>query len=204
MTAYLYLVPRLQIRQINDHLIWFGTEIDTILALLKQSMKKIITLLLVLISLTTLAQTDTATATLPEISLKNVDGEDVQLADYGRNGKITVISFWATWCKPCIKELKNVNDLLDDWIEAYDMELVAISLDDSRNAVKVKPMVNAFNWDFDILLDPNGEVQRAMNVANPPVTFLIDQNGTIVYTHTGYVEGDEYELEDHIRKLMQK
>ena len=54
--------------------------------------------------------------------------------------------------------------------------------------------------DFDILLDLNGDVQRAMNVANPPVTFLIDQNGKIVYTHTGYVEGDEYELEEKIKE----
>lgn len=167
-------------------------------------MKNILTILIVFLSLGAFAQTDTATATLPEISLKNVDGEDIQLADYGKNEKITVISFWATWCKPCIKELKNINGLLEEWVEEYDMELVAISVDDSRNAVKVKPMVNAFNWDFDILLDPNGDVQRAMNVANPPVTFLIDQNGTIVYTHTGYVEGDEYELEDHIKELTEK
>ncbi len=165
-------------------------------------MKNILTLLIVISSFGAFAQNDSATATLPEISLKSVDGEDIMLADYGTNNKITVISFWATWCKPCIKELKNINGLLEEWIDEYDMELVAISVDDSRNAVKVRPMVNAFNWDFDVLLDPNGNVQRALNVANPPVTFLIDQNGKIVYTHTGYVEGDEYELEDHIKRLI--
>ncbi len=166
-------------------------------------MKNILTTLIVILSLSAFAQNDSTAATLPEISLKSVDGEDIQLADYGNNNKITVISFWATWCKPCIKELKNINGLLDEWIEEYDMELVAISVDDSRNTVKVRPMVNAFNWDFDILLDPNGDVQRALNVANPPVTFLIDQNGRIVYTHTGYVEGDEYDLEDHIKELVE-
>lgn len=166
-------------------------------------MKKIITLLLVLSYTTiTLGQTDTALATLPDVTLKNIEGSDVNIADYGQNGKITVISFWATWCKPCIKELKNVDEHLEDWKEAYDMELVAVSVDDSRNFPKVKPMVNAFNWDFDILLDPNGDLQRALNVVNPPVTFLIDQNGNIVYTHTGYVEGDEYELEEQIKKLV--
>ena len=141
---------------------------------------------------------------LPEITLKNIDGKDVNLVDYGANEKITVISFWATWCKPCIKELKNINVLLEEWVEDYNMELVAISLDDSRNAAKVKPTVNALNWDFDVLLDPNGELQRAMNVANPPVTFLVNQSGQIVYTHTGYVEGDEYDLEDHIKELVSK
>lgn len=165
--------------------------------------KYIITLFVSISSILTYAQAqDAGLSRLPEITMKNTDGKDVNLADYGRNDKITVISFWATWCKPCIKELKNVNALLDDWIDDYDMELIAISVDDSRNAGKVKPTANALNWDFDVLLDPNGEVQRAMNVANPPVTFLVNQSGNIVYTHTGYVEGDEYDLEDHIKELV--
>ena len=166
-------------------------------------MKKILTLLIILVSAVTYAQHDSssALASLPEMTLKNTSGEDINLQDYGTNGKITVISFWATWCKPCIKELKNLNEVLEDWQDEYDMELVAVSVDDSRNAVKVKPMVNAFNWDFDVLMDPNGDLQRAMNVANPPVTFLVNQEGKIVYTHTGYVEGDELQLEDHIIEI---
>ena len=167
-------------------------------------MKKYLTsLLVVLFTLNSIAQNDNPSlSSLPEITLKNIDGKDVKLSDYGANQKITVISFWATWCKPCIKELKNMKILLEDWVEDYNMELVAISLDDSRNAAKVKPTANALNWDFDVLLDPNGELQRAMNVANPPVTFLVNQSGQIVYTHTGYVEGDEYDLEDHIKELV--
>ena len=166
-------------------------------------LKHIISIILIIVALSSQAQVDNANlSSLPEITLKNIDGKDINLADYGTNEKITVISFWATWCKPCIKELKNLNVLLDDWIEDYNMELVAISLDDSRNAAKVKPTVNALNWDFDVLLDPNGELQRAMNVANPPVTFLVNQSGKIIYTHTGYVEGDEYDLEDHIKELI--
>ena len=166
-------------------------------------LKHITSIILIIVALSSQAQVDNANlSSLPEITLKNIDGKDINLADYGTNEKITVISFWATWCKPCIKELKNLNVLLDDWIEDYNMELVAISLDDSRNAAKVKPTVIALNWDFDVLLDPNGELQRAMNVANPPVTFLVNQSGKIVYTHTGYVEGDEYDLEDHIKELI--
>ncbi|MFY0642926.1 MAG: TlpA family protein disulfide reductase [Bacteroidia bacterium] len=172
-------------------------------------MKNIFTFLLIAITTVTFAQdnpeqtTDSTEVTeqstnLPTITLKDIDGNDVNIADYGVNGKITVISFWATWCKPCIKELKNMNELLDDWADDYNVEIVAISVDDSRNMNKVKPFASGMGWNFDVLMDPNGELQRAMNVANPPVTFLIDQDGNIVYTHTGYVEGDEYELEEHI------
>ncbi len=142
-----------------------------------------------------------ATQTLPDIVLKDVNGNNVNLKTYGENGKITIISFWATWCKPCIKELKNVDALMEEWAAKYNVELVAVSMDNARNAIKVKPTVVGYSWEFDVLLDPNGDLARAMNVTNPPVTFLIDQEGKIVYTHTGYLEGDEYELEKEIIKL---
>ena len=141
---------------------------------------------------------------LPNCEIKNMDGTTVDVADYAKNGKITVFSFWATWCKPCIKELNNVADLAEDWAEDYNVEIVAGSVDDSRNIQKVRPMVNGLGWDYDILLDPNGDLQRKMNVTNPPVTFLVDLDGNIVYTHTGYLEGDEYELEEEIKKLVEK
>lgn len=129
-----------------------------------------------------------------------MEGDDVNFSSYATNDKLTIISFWATWCKPCIRELKNVNDLLEEWKEQYDVELVAVSVDDSRNMTKVKPFINGRGWDFDIILDPNGDLQRAMNVANPPVTFLVNKEGKIVYTHTGYVDGDEFELEEQMKK----
>lgn len=139
---------------------------------------------------------------LPDVVVKNIEGENVNLADYGTNGKITVISFWATWCKPCIKELQNMNELLEEWEAEYNMELVAISVDDARNVPRVRPFATGQGWDFDILLDPNGEIQRLLNITNPPVTILIDQDGNIVDVHTGYLEGDEYELEEKIKALL--
>jgi cytochrome c biogenesis protein CcmG, thiol:disulfide interchange protein DsbE len=168
-------------------------------------MKLVITATLIITSLFSFATEEDSTKvkqTLPDVTIKNVDNENVNMSDYASNGKITIISFWATWCKPCIKELKNVIALMEDWEEEYNVELVAVSVDDARNKNKVRPFSKGMGWDFDILLDPNGDLQRAMNVTNPPVTFLVDQNGKIVYTHTGYLEGDEYDLEDEIKKLQ--
>lgn len=189
-------------------------KIELILAE-QMTMKSLFTFLLIITAASAFAQaTDSTTVdstatdtvvksestSLPSVTVKDIDGNEVNIADYGTNGKLTIISYWATWCKPCIKELKNVNDLLDDWIDDYNVELVAVSVDDSRNMNKVKPFVSGMGWNFDVLLDPNGDLQRAMNVANPPVTFLVDTNGEIVYTHTSYVEGDEYKLEEAIIK----
>lgn len=166
-------------------------------------MKSLFTLLFVVLFLFSQGQNDNSVQVLPDISVKNIEGVDVNVQSYATDGKITIVSFFATWCKPCFKEFKNFNDLLDEWGEEYNAELVGISTDDSRNMAKVRPIVNGMGWDFDILLDPNGDIQRAMNVVNPPVTFLFDQEGNLVYTHTGYVEGDEYELEDEIKKLVE-
>lgn len=143
-----------------------------------------------------------STQTLPSIEVKTIDGNKVNIQDYGKTGKITIISFWATWCGPCIKELNNILDVYEDWQKKYGCELVAVSIDDSRNIQKVKPMVNAFGWPYTILTDENKDLARALNVNNPPQTLLIDQNGNIVYVHNGYTEGSEFELEEEMKKLI--
>jgi peroxiredoxin len=138
---------------------------------------------------------------LPNLSLDNMNGEKVNVADYGKNGKITVLSFWATWCSPCKKELNNISYMYEDWQEDYDMELIAISIDDVRNISKVKIYVDGQAWDYDVLLDTNEDLKRMMNFQTVPYTVLVNQSGKIIYTHSGYVEGDEYILEEKIKAL---
>lgn len=140
---------------------------------------------------------------LPQVVLKDINGNNVDISTLADHGGLTVISFWATWCKPCIKELKNIDALYEEWQEKYDVKLIAVSVDDTRNTIKVKPFVNSQGWAYEVLLDPNADLQRALNVTNPPVTFLLNQKGQIVYTHTGYLEGDEFELEEHMEELIQ-
>ena len=124
--------------------------------------------------------------------------------NYAKNGKITVISLWATWCSPCKKELDAIAEIYPDWVEEYDMELVAITIDTRRALAKVKPMVQTKGWEYIVLSDANNQLRNALNFQTIPQTYLIDQNGEIVYTHSGYVPGDEYELEDKIKALTKK
>jgi len=138
---------------------------------------------------------------LPSVDIKTLDGEVINIQDFGKNGKITVISFWATWCSPCKRELDAIAEIYEDWQDEFDMELVAISTDDARQLAKVKPMVESKRWDYIVLSDVKQELQRAMNFQTVPMTFLIDANGQIVYTHSGYSPGDEYELEDKMKAL---
>lgn len=162
-------------------------------------MKVFFTTLLISLSALSFAQTK---QTMPEVILKDLNGNNKNAADYSKTGKITIISFWATWCTPCKKELSNIHEIYDEWQEKYGLELVAVTVDNSRNVPKVKPYVSGQGWEYDVLLDVNSDLARALNVLAPPQTFLLDQNGNIVYSHLGYTEGDEFVLEEKIKALM--
>lgn len=139
--------------------------------------------------------------TLPNIVLNDINGKPVNISSYGDSGRITVVSFWATWCAPCKKELTNIHELYPDWQTKYGVKIVAVSIDDSRNAAKVKPYINSQRWEYDVLLDLNQDLKRAFNIQTVPFTLLLDKSGKVVYTHSGYVEGDELALEEEIAKL---
>jgi len=140
--------------------------------------------------------------TLPEVQVRTLEGQSVNITEHAKDGKITFITFWATWCVPCRRELDALTDIYDEWKDEFDLEIVAISIDDSRAVARVRPMVEQNGWPFTIYTDTNQELQKALNFQTIPQSFLLDQNGKIVYSHTGYVPGDEYELEEKIRKLI--
>lgn len=138
---------------------------------------------------------------LPDIKLKDVNGKDVNIKDYGKTGKITIISLWATWCKPCILEINNINEQLDTWKEKYKVQLVTVTVDQAKNTPKVKPFVDGQGWEFDVIMDTNQDLMHALNVPSVPYMLLIDQEGNIVYEHNGYNQGDEFILEKKLEKL---
>jgi thiol-disulfide isomerase/thioredoxin len=137
---------------------------------------------------------------LPDVLIKNLAEEDFNTANITNNGPI-VISFWATWCKPCLKELGTINDELDEWVEETGVRFVAVSIDDTRNTYRVEPFINGRAWEFEVLLDPNGELKRALNVGNIPHTFVLNSNREIVWQHAGYAPGDEEELFEVLKKV---
>ena len=138
---------------------------------------------------------------LPNVDVKKIDGSSFNFKNIDNNGNPIVISFWATWCKPCTKELNNIAELYEDWKDETNVKLVAVSIDDRRSQSKVAPYVNSSGWEYEIYIDPNSDLKRAMGVSTVPHTFLLDKNKQIIWQHRGYVEGDEYELFDEILKL---
>lgn len=143
------------------------------------------------------------TKQIPVVNLKDMNGNTVNTSNLGFTGPV-VISFWATWCAPCKKELNNINDVYEKWQEETGVNLVAVSIDDEKTKSQVPVYVNGKAWDFLILMDPNGDFKRAMGVNNVPHTFLVDQSGNIVYSHNNYAPGDEEKLYVEIMKLINK
>lgn len=131
---------------------------------------------------------------LPSAVVKKLDGSNFDTKNLNNNGKPMIISFWATWCAPCKRELNNIAEVYEDWVDETGVKLVAVSIDDTRSSSRVKPYVDGVNWDYEILLDPGYDFKRAMNVNNVPHTFLIDGNNEVVYQHNNYSPGDEDEL----------
>lgn len=138
-------------------------------------------------------------AALPEVTLRTIDGKEINVATLGNNGKPVILSFFATWCKPCMRELKAIDELYADWQEETGVEMYLVSIDQGQDIQKVAPLVNGNGWDFKVLLDPNGSLKRAMNVQNVPHLFVVDGKGKIVYQHNGYTAGDEEEVRKYLR-----
>jgi cytochrome c biogenesis protein CcmG/thiol:disulfide interchange protein DsbE len=140
---------------------------------------------------------------LPSVKLVDMNGKSVNTAELGFKGPV-VISFWATWCAPCKRELNTINELYADWQEETGVNLVAVTIDDEKTKNQVPVYVDGKGWEYLVLMDSNGDFKRAMGVNNVPHTFLIDQKGNIVYSHNNYAPGDEEKLYDEIKKLVNK
>lgn len=138
-------------------------------------------------------------AALPSVELKDVNGKTVKTDALAGKGKPIIISFFATWCKPCMRELKAIHELYADWQDETGVEMYIVSTDQGQDSKKVKPLVDGFGWEYHVLLDPNGAFQRAMNVQSIPHMFVLDSKGKIVYNHVGYTDGDETEVRKFLR-----
>lgn len=141
---------------------------------------------------------------LPSVAVKDMDGRPFNTDQIDNDGKPIIVSFWATWCKPCILELTNIADVYDDWVKETGVKLVAVSIDDARNSGKVAPFVKSKRWKYDVLIDENSDLRRAMNVNNVPHTFLLNGNKEVVHQHTSYSEGDEDHLYEKVKKALNK
>jgi len=128
----------------------------------------------------------------PDFNLDDIDKNDVELSKLTGNGPI-LISFWATWCKPCVEEMTEFARIYEEY-KAKGFNMLAVSVDNEKTVSKVKPFVKSRKYPFTGVLDTNGETARKYGVLSIPATFLLDKEGKVVYQSTGFKKGDELKL----------
>jgi len=148
-----------------------------------------------------LAQSPAKGRSMPSVTVKTLKGEATNTSSISNDGKPIIISFWATWCKPCIEEMNNIAEVYPEWQKETGVKLVAVSIDDARTMQRVAPFVNGRKWPYEFLLDSNSDFKRSLNVNMPPHTFLVSGKGEIVWQHVGYVDGNEEELYEQVKKI---
>mgnify|MGYP000131100904 CR=1 FL=1 len=157
-------------------------------------MKKIVFLLSLLLTFNAFSQDE-----LPNVDLTTTDGGTINIQKAANSENVVIISLWATWCVPCLKELDAISEVWDEWQEETNVELLAVSVDDSRTVKRVKPLINGKGWDYTILLDSNNDLKRALGASTVPLTLLV-KDDKIVYRHSGYSPGAEMDLYEKIKE----
>ena len=134
---------------------------------------------------------------IPDLGLKTLNGESIRSVQAINQNGFTIISFWATWCIPCINELDAINEVITEWSKKEDITVLAISTDDSRSKKRVKPLINGKDWVFDVISDTNQDFKRAMGVVGIPHT-IVTYKSEIIHRRIGYTPGEEEDLFDVI------
>jgi thiol-disulfide isomerase/thioredoxin len=161
--------------------------------------------LAIMLAATLPALAASAQEALPNTPVKDVaTGKKVAFNETFTPGKVTLVNFWATWCVPCKKEIKNVREKLADWHKDADFNYMTVSIDESRAEGLVRSYAKAQGWDFPYYIDPNKDLTRSLNFQNVPFTIIVDKNGKIAYMHAGYEEGGEEEVFAKIKELAAK
>lgn len=139
---------------------------------------------------------------LPNTQIKDVNtGKKVAFNETFEAGKVTLVSFWATWCVPCKKEIKNIREKMSTWKQEADFNFVTISVDESRAEGLVRSYAKSQGWNFPYYIDPNSDLKRSLNFQTVPFTMIVDKNGKVAYMHSGYEEGSENEVFAKIKEL---
>ena len=144
----------------------------------------------------------TADAQLPKVTLRDIDGKTVSTDTLRNGGKPFIIDFFATWCKPCNRQLDAISEVYEDWQKETGVKIYAVSIDQAQNINKVRPLVEQKGWNYDVLLDPNSDFRRAFGGQMIPFVVVCDGDGKVVFQHNGYTEGAENELYDKVKQLV--
>lgn len=138
--------------------------------------------------------------TVYDFSLKDIDNQTHNYTDL-MGEKLTIIDFWATWCKPCLKAIPKLNAIYSGYRDK-GVEVLGVNCDGPRSISKVGPLSNALAIEYPILLDIDSELRMDLSVSSYPTLLMINEKSKIVWVHEGYVAGDEKLIIEKIEQQL--
>ena len=129
---------------------------------------------------------------IPSVDLKDGSGKTVTMASLVDHKTPFAVTFWASWCRPCRQELEALTDAAPDWKEP--VRIYAVSVDDARSISRAKALAASSDWPVTVLYDTNAKFAKVMDVATIPHVFVFDKDGKRIYSHSGFIPGDENTL----------
>ena len=139
---------------------------------------------------------------IPDLELKSLENKLVSIEDL-QGEKLTVIDFWATWCKPCVAAIPKLNEIHNQFSEK-GVSFIGINVDGPRNQAKVKPFVKSLNISYPILLDTDQELVNDFNVGAFPTLIVLNEKGKEVFVHEGFNNGDEKLISTKLENLLKR
>ncbi|RKY56352.1 MAG: hypothetical protein DRP93_01555 [Candidatus Neomarinimicrobiota bacterium] len=123
---------------------------------------------------------------MPEFEIEGIDSTTITHEKF--KNKILIVSFFATWCPPCLEELPHMNEVYHQYINDDDVEIIVVSTD--RDKYLVPPFIRKNGYDFPVYYADG--LNKAFGVKGIPTLFVIDKQGMIRYKKVGYSEGEEF------------
>jgi cytochrome c biogenesis protein CcmG, thiol:disulfide interchange protein DsbE len=137
-----------------------------------------------------------------EFSLPDLEGHPFALSTPLNRRDVVVISFWATWCRPCVVELPFLQELYARH-QQEGFTVLAVSMDGPESESQILPTVRRYGWTFPVLLDRD---TRVVGLYNPrraaPLSVLIGRDGRVAWEHEGFVSGDRDEMRTQIERAL--
>ncbi len=135
-------------------------------------------------------------------SATTLDGQ--QFNQDALKGQVTLITFWATWCGPCLQELPYFSKYYEK-LSGKGVNIVAIATDGPETAAQVTSLVKQRGFKFPVVHDASGAIANTLNPrGNNPFGLLIDKSGKVAYRHEGYAPGDEKKYLKGILSLLKE
>ena len=136
----------------------------------------------------------------PNVEFNLFSGNKTSIEELIKKGPL-VVQFWAIWCSPCKKEMYYLDKIQKEYKDS-GVNVICVNTDNLKSIPKAKAFVRQKQYNLLVASDPSAEIFKKLNASVMPTTIIFDQNGQIVYSKEGYINGDEKNIEEKLKSML--